>query len=57
MTQRLRIEGIRDKNNVWEMMSKDERWRQCMIEEARIYEKNKLYIKNTIFYQKYNDWS
>ena len=36
-------------------MSKDERWRQCMIEEARIYEKNKLYIKNTIFYQKYND--
>ena len=32
----------------------DKRQRQCMIEELKWYDKNKLYIKNTRFYQLYN---
>ena len=32
----------------------DKKQRQLMIEELKWYDKNKLYIKNTRFYQLYN---
>ena len=54
MLERLSIDRRRVKVICERETSIDKKQRQCMIEELKWYDKNKLYIKNTRFYQLYN---